>query len=57
MRYQVLAATSMKIAVFWDVASCSLVETAYQGIAGQITRGNIPEGSHLLHTMFAGEAK
>jgi hypothetical protein len=27
VRFQVLAATSMKMAVFWDVAPCSLLDT------------------------------
>jgi hypothetical protein len=26
VRFQILAATSMKMAVFWDVVSCSLIE-------------------------------
>jgi hypothetical protein len=57
VRFQVLTAASMKIAVFWVVAQCSLVEdTDVSEAAGtsetsvnfyQSTRCNNPEDSHL----------
>jgi hypothetical protein len=60
MRFQFLTAVSLKMAVFWDVAPCSLVEVyrrfrgAYclhhqggDGKSKQTTRRNIPEDSNL----------
>jgi hypothetical protein len=53
VRFQVLMATSMKIAVLWDVALCSLIEIdrhfrgAHSVSFYQTTQHNIPEDSHL----------
>jgi hypothetical protein len=41
VRFQVLTAAGMKMAVFWVVAPCSLVEVC------DIARRNNPEDSHL----------
>jgi hypothetical protein len=41
MRFQVLTATSMKMTVFWDAATRSLVETDRR------FRDVAPEGSHV----------
>jgi hypothetical protein len=46
MRFEVLTAASMKMAVFGVVAPCSLVEVY------QTTRRNNPEDSHLIHYFF-----
>jgi hypothetical protein len=40
-RFQLLKATSMKMAVIWDVAPCSLIDIY------QTTRRSFPEDSHL----------
>jgi hypothetical protein len=66
MKYQVLMAASMKMAVFWDVAPCSLVETDRHFIlvmdavrtSGTLvnfyetTRRIIPEDSHIQTNIF-----
>jgi hypothetical protein len=49
VRFQDLTAASMNMTVFWDVASCSLVETdgRFRGANYQTTRRNVLEYSHL----------
>jgi hypothetical protein len=45
--FEVLMAVSMKMAVFWVVALCSLVEV-YQHFRGPDDGGSNPKDSHLL---------
>jgi hypothetical protein len=47
--FEVLTAASMKVAVFWVVAPCSLVLAASETMVNfyQTTRRYNPEGSHL----------
>jgi hypothetical protein len=50
-RFQVLTATSTKMTVSWDVATCSLVYIDRASVnLYHTTRGNIPEDN--LHTVF-----
>jgi hypothetical protein len=54
VRFEVLTVTSMKMTTFWDVASCSLVDTDWHCRVyclhhrHQNAWCNIPEDSHLL---------
>jgi hypothetical protein len=57
VRLQVLTAASMKMAVFWDVAPCSLMTEAASASETsvnfyQTTWRNIPEDRYLLTTSF-----
>jgi hypothetical protein len=55
VRFKVLTAISMKMAVFWDVALCSLVEAVSSKMSVNIyqnTQHNIPEDSHLPFTSY-----
>jgi hypothetical protein len=51
MRFQVLAAATLKLTAFWDIASCTLVEVCRQmriaSIIRATTRRYIPEACHL----------
>jgi hypothetical protein len=51
MKFQVLTAASMKMAVFWDVATCSVMEAASTSERSvnfyQTTWRNNPEDSRL----------
>jgi hypothetical protein len=51
VRFQVLKAAIMKVVVFWDVASCSLVEVCgrFRGAANSITR-NMMEAESIFET-------
>jgi hypothetical protein len=42
--FQVLKAASIKVAVFWDVATCSLVEVELKGAYSLRQRSQWPRG-------------